>query len=687
MIYDGSGHPGVRRLVRRLLPSHPLVTQSWVSRLIGPLLPSRAVNQPNRRQPVVVLLGPVGSGKTSALRSVAERCGTGVVHAYYDFDGTAPVSTVGVLAELAFDLSQSWTARRQVRFIRFTLGLIAAKAPLSGTDREADREELARLIDGLARNRRAEHVADAVEQLVEATLDMQPAVDMPPWYRDLLKRVMPRLVATVTRRPLRKAKRWHVDFPAANAANPLDALLRLNRIARQRPEEVTQWLVEAFLADVREGHRRLSSPDPYSPCDCLGTGRLRHRHSWVLLLDNIDRPAGATFVRDLLDARGRHLKADPDEHDPLLVLASSGRWDPTWESRWLAPWKSPAGAERVRTVPPVGHATYAHWANSDTQRASWYFPVLLEPLSEEETAAILGVEADSPVCRFAQRAAGGLPGPTRHLSGYVSHDAAAGARDVLASGTAVTADRWREVLRTLRLTDHLNGIDLEHFISAAPFVTAPWLVPHDTASLISQPEVGGILTELRTAMWINGPRTDGPAADYAHLQSWVGRLLIAALIQRGTDAAVSYPTQFKALLADSRGDATQEAYCRLALGEVDEVVVQFVEDFHRVAHQDWVDMLRFVTSAPDQLPASRTSGDLYHDVVTHLDSLQLPDPLAHTVTRLTVASWLAANPFAIPDPALWRIIENSYRDLAPMSRRSDVSALHLAAEEAADYIR
>jgi len=47
-----------------------------------------------------------------------------------------------------------------------------------------------------------------------------------------------------------------------------------------------------------------------------------------------------------------------------------------------------------------------------------------------------------------------------------------------------------------------------------------------------------------------------------------------------------------------------------------------------------------------------------------------------------VASWLAANPFAMPDPAQLQIIGNSYRDLAPMSQRPDVAALHLAAEQA-----
>jgi ABC-type hemin transport system ATPase subunit len=45
------------------------------------LLWNRALGGPSRPQPVVVLLGPVGSGKSTALKSISGACGAEVVHA------------------------------------------------------------------------------------------------------------------------------------------------------------------------------------------------------------------------------------------------------------------------------------------------------------------------------------------------------------------------------------------------------------------------------------------------------------------------------------------------------------------------------------------------------------------------------------------------------------------------------
>lgn len=49
------------------------------------LLWNRALGGQPRPQPVVVLLGPVGSGKSAALKSISGACGAEVVHALVDF--------------------------------------------------------------------------------------------------------------------------------------------------------------------------------------------------------------------------------------------------------------------------------------------------------------------------------------------------------------------------------------------------------------------------------------------------------------------------------------------------------------------------------------------------------------------------------------------------------------------------
>ncbi|MEB3365824.1 hypothetical protein [Saccharopolyspora mangrovi] len=50
------------------------------------LLWNRAVDEPSSAHPIMVLLGPTGSGKTRALQSISQDCGNGVVHAQpFDF--------------------------------------------------------------------------------------------------------------------------------------------------------------------------------------------------------------------------------------------------------------------------------------------------------------------------------------------------------------------------------------------------------------------------------------------------------------------------------------------------------------------------------------------------------------------------------------------------------------------------
>src|SRR5439155_32393 len=82
----------------------------------------------------------------------------------------------------------------------------------------------------------------------------------------------------------------------AEGASPLDALVSLNQRAREQPDEATDWLTAAFLADVREDHVRMAKPDEGSSCPCANPDRLRHWHNWVLLLDNVDHPGGAAFL-------------------------------------------------------------------------------------------------------------------------------------------------------------------------------------------------------------------------------------------------------------------------------------------------------------------------------------------------------------------------------------------------------
>jgi hypothetical protein len=314
--------------------------------------------------------------------------------------------------------------------------------------------------------------------------------------------------------------------------------------------------------------------------------------------------------------------------------------------------------------------------------------VLLQPLAVDETAHILEISQRAPECILAQRATGGLPAAVHLLKGLLrDRQFRPGARDIFGSADPArpNANPWRERLDGLRLTRHLPNINIDEFVSAAPFATAPWLLPHDATSLISRPNVGRILTELRTALWATAPKDGGGTPNYAELHPWIAQTLVSALARRkATWHHPSYTDQFEALLndPDTLGDPARKAYCQLALGQLNEVVDTFEASFDNGPHQDWIDRLELVARAPDNLPLDRSSAELYEELVT--TAAEDRSSAGNIITRLVTARWLAANPFAIPDPALRDIIQHAYEELPPLSKRPDVAALHTAARLAAD---
>ena len=658
---------------------------SSTTRLAQNLLYNRGRGERSRPLPVVVLLGPVGAGKTHALKTLSRDCGAGVVHAFFDFDRLHAAdrdqrepATVEVLAQLAFWLSRKWRARRSVRFTRFTLGMVAVQTSLDGLTREQATERLRRAIDGFAGRPR---IADAVNGLIGPLADVMSQTDLVgDSIAETIRTVLPDLVRTVARRRLGRAMRFHAGVDDAEGAEPIDALIKLST---SDTNEMTDWLTDAFLADVRASYLRTAGPDMYNPCACEHPRSRRHLHNWVLMLDNIDHPTGRAFVSDLLAARDRHLRHQPDDHDPLLLVATSGWWDREWESDWQPPWRAgQAPRNHAWTVPTCRAASYGQWI----EKRSRYYPVLLEPLTIDETARLVGVTRHDPACVLAHRASGGLPTAVNVVAPLVREPKPAqGARDVLASdGAASDPNPWRTRLANVGLIRRTPGnspTDMDELISAAPFATAPWLVPAEATSVVTHPRLGRILTELRTALWVTAPTGGGATADYAELHPWLAGTLVSALAERATGPGLpSFTDQFTALLEDpdTAEDPARKAYCQLALGQFGAVVSGFTTSFDTEPHLAWNNRLRLVTRAPDNLSLTRRGAELYDELVNEHITTTPPErpPIGNIVTRLVVAKWLAANPFAMPDQTLRDVITDAYQDLRGQSRRPDVGDLH-----------
>lgn len=658
------------------------------------------VGQLPRPLPMVVLLGPSGSGKSEATKAISRHFAWGVVHASFDFDRDGdPPSTVEVIAKLVSDLSQEWRHRPKPRFIRFAIALIALREPLSGASQDQDRADIRERVKNLPRRLSPEELDRIVASLASAT-QATNLVSAP--FVELFKLVLPWTIRQITGRRLDEAMRSLADFPAAEGATPIDALVRLNRLAHQQPADpkaVTAWLTEAFLADVRANYGRMSAPDFNSPCDCVNPERVRHRHAWVLLLDNMDHSSGTEFLADLTTARDNYRMRNPgDRHaqDPLLVLATSGRWQRDWESAWRPPWKPDLGVSgSPKSVPSCRVATYEHWADSsEDSRRSPFYPVLLDPLQISEIADVLGTSPAAPKASLVHRATGGLPSAVGQLAGLLAERTVEyGARDLLGPGAlaglghASTEDPWYARLVALGLVDQLPDVHLDEFVTAAPFATAPWLIPTETTSRItSQPHIGRILTELRTALWVSAPARDRLTADYVILHPWIATNLVSALAHRETGPRrPSYADQFVALRDDpDTKDPVRWAYCQLALGDLNAVASLFEDDFDKIQHQDWVDRLTLVVRAPDNLAIDRGYRELYEELV-NLDIASTParrSEIRNNIARLIAASWLAANPFVVRGQAQNNEIENAFQALARVSQRPDVDALYDAADRA-----
>lgn len=699
--------------------------------LVQRLLWNRRVGGPAQPLPVVVLLGPWGSGKSTALETVSRSCGRGVIHAHVDFDALQPTitpqpvgalrtasthaSTVEALTRVVDQLSREWQHRPNPRFHRFTLSLLAAQITLQGHTGDEQREEMRGLVDRLIRPGRGAAATETLDKLADAAKEINI---LPEPAAMAVRLVLPRLVAALQRRVLDKSARWISGRPEAEGAVPLDALVRLNHRVRDNPLCLADALADAFLADVRENHPRMAIADQRSACACERRAEGRHWHNWVLLLDDIDQASGREFVSTLLEARERHLHESPADYDPLLIVATSGRWQNAWGDSWLPIWKQPpdgvTGGPRV--VPSCRKATYATWAAADHDAPpSPYFPVMLEPLSLAEIGAVLDCGHEL-VWSFVEQATGGLPGAVRILVPLMSSRAVrpsvrdalekdtpdhgalgngAPEQDAVATCHEASAQLWRDRLNEAHLADHLcaEGIGLDQFIDAAPFATAPWLVPDSATARINQPDVGQILTELRTALWVTVPKDGGGTAEYAMLHPWIAGALSAALAHRDDQAGrPTYQQQFEVLLKDpdTAADSARTAYCHLALTDLTagsaEAAAAFTTSFDQSPHREWVRQLKLAARAPARFGRELTAWQLYLDLVEVGPPAAGPrSPVENAVRRLLTAEWLDTDPFAVPDQQdLRRTIHDEYTTLARLSQRADVRELRTAAESAAN---
>jgi hypothetical protein len=666
--------------------------------LVRRLLWNTSDAEAGRVLPTVVLLGPSGAGKTNTLASISELCSNYIIHADHDFASETSHSTIDTLLDLSIQLSRKWSIRGSPWFIRFALALVAIHVTVDDPTPDGTKRAIDLAVKRFKSNRRPcgwDQRIDSLINLINASTPLPVVLyeKIQPWIKfiqPLIKMVVPSIAGAASQQRIRLALDWHSAFRNAQGTAPIDALVRLSGLYNNDRKAATEWFVEAFLADVRESYTRTVRADAYlQNCPCIEVSKRQdHTHNWLLLLDNVDHPNGQQFLTDLTRARVDHRRSHPDERDPVVVIATSGRWSGPWTAAWCPPWIIPKQDPNQRLpVARCSNAGYTQWTrDADTiqnaiQRE--YYPVLLNNLDSTEVAARLSAGPNSLLCHNVLCATGGLPGAVARVaealeSGQLTNDTL----DISALSSSKSLEHepcilWSSALEKLELDCRPLDIKLDDVIDATPYLTAPWLVPTDSA-YAAKP----ILEQLRANLWATTPSYGSELIGDARIHPWVGRLLLLALRARNNDDYASRFVKFRAELGQD-ADVTHLNYCDLAVGEIASVASRIADEFEYEPHALWISELAQITRAPYNMPVGMNVNKLAMQLIDQNLPYPTGEPtgtILKVVTRLLIASWLYGDPVGAPDAELHELVVTHLHDLARLSHQADLTPLYNAAE-------
>ncbi|MGV9249619.1 AAA family ATPase [Streptomyces sp. NPDC003710] len=303
--------------------------------------------------PVVLLLGPPGSGKSSiieGLQKIGERRPNGQ-HPFIEGEEPRPYE---VAASLAKGLALKLKRIPVPPFPRLRVGLIAVDPQLNLDPNPAV------AVTQLKSAIRGPREANPRDETFTRVLDALPGIvgfQVPGW--GLLTSTLLSLPKLPHALAQRTGLAWY-----GNPNRPLHGLIALNqqskRATKGDKEAVDRKLVAAFLADLRAAYKSQS-----------------HDRRCVVFLDDIDRPGGLAFLAHLTAARD----ANQGISDPLLVVATAST------SKGVP---APRDAESHRLV--IHHpdrTPFQDWANSVTTAASrHYYCIDVGPLPKEEAGEL-----------------------------------------------------------------------------------------------------------------------------------------------------------------------------------------------------------------------------------------------------------------------------------------------------------
>ncbi|MFF3225683.1 hypothetical protein ACFYV7_23005 [Nocardia suismassiliense] len=643
-------------------------------------------NGRSRNLPVVVALGPRGTGKTALLREVECRCER-IPHAYLDFERSEREPRE-VLGELAFELSKHWKQFGRLAFPQLWLCLLIVGSTLH-TRADNRREAIRQLRKIVSDTQPIEQNRTGIVELVQSTGTATSG--LPLWAAPAADGLLRGLGWFGRRRLLRNVPR----LPGAQGSS-VDVLIDLAKWANDDRadvrDDVDAIFFEAFLHDLRRAY--------------AGFNGSRRTLNCIVLLDNVHTPAGRKFLLALQEARRRV----PGESDPMVVFASSRTWIPYWSDSWHRP-----GAHRFHNdddTRPREHRTGdipwpsprtpsdidADWPDTDSRECPWN-PWYLLDLSRLTTEAIAdladdvvgqGMHADRWITDFTRGLTAGHPGGTVEvltaLARSDDRERPTTARKIFDSPLPQPVSETETVESTVR--ERARGL-LRDF---GPPPARRDLVTVSAArnvDMLYRPEVldsavpnGELLLEtLRNQLWIREEFGRGP--DLA-INPWLRRILLQELADR-PDTDPRDWTRTHTLCRDIYRRDGQEAaahYHDLALGDLGAVVGYLGRPFESngaefdvPAAAAWLSDLDLITSAPNCLGGTAAPIDQVAELVRG-NGLG-PD---NTLAWLVACLWVSNDLVADPERALNHTIENEFRQLA-RGRGRGAGVLHERAEK------